>query len=159
MFPRSLPARVISGGQPGVARAALDWAIECGIAHGGWCANGRLAEDGLIPGRYHVKEMPGAEVRTPTEENILDSAATLILNVGVLEGDSELALRIARRLDRPCFLVDIEEHEADSTAAEIRAFMATRRNCTLNVAGPRESERPGVGTAARRVLDALWGLT
>jgi hypothetical protein len=73
------PSKIISGGQTGVDRAALDAAIELGIPHGGHCPRGRRAEDGRIPDRYQLTETDSAQYRVRTERNVLDADATLIL--------------------------------------------------------------------------------
>ena len=52
--------RIVSGGQTGADRAAVDFAIEHGLMHGGWCPKGRRAEDGRIPDRYELKETQSA---------------------------------------------------------------------------------------------------
>ena len=71
--------RIISGGQIGVDRAALDWAIAHNIQHGGWCPTGRRAEDGIIPERYRLREAPGRNYQQRTKWNVRDSDATLIV--------------------------------------------------------------------------------
>jgi hypothetical protein len=77
--------RIVSGGQAGVDRAALDWAIARGIPHGGWCPAGRIAEDGMIPERYQLRETASPGYRERTRRNVEDSDGTLILNLGELD--------------------------------------------------------------------------
>ena len=72
--------RIISGGQTGVDRAALDWAIANGIQHGGWCPAGREAEDGAIPAKYQLQEIAGGYQKR-TRANVSDSDATLIISL------------------------------------------------------------------------------
>ena len=72
--------KIVSGGQTGADRAALDWAMAHGVPHGGWCPAGRLAEDGVIDMRYSLKETPQPEYLQRTEWNVRDSDATLIVS-------------------------------------------------------------------------------
>ena len=73
--------RIVSGGQTGADRAALDWAISNDIPHGGWCPAGRLAEDGAIDSRYNLQETPKADYLQRTEWNVRDSDATVIFSI------------------------------------------------------------------------------
>ena len=133
------PHRIISGGQTGVDRGALDAAIAAGVAHGGWCPRGRRAEDGSIPERYRLTEDEDYAART--ERNVLDSDATLILTIGALRGGTALTRRLARRHGRPCLVVDLAAAPAPDA---VRAWIDAHDVRTLNVAGPRESAHPGV---------------
>ncbi|MHB0958971.1 MAG: putative molybdenum carrier protein [Pirellulaceae bacterium] len=143
------PQRVVSGGQTGVDRGALDAAIAAGIAHGGWCPQGRLAEDGPIPQQYQLRETRSRKYSIRTRRNVLDADATLILSWGPLSGGTELTYRLAQHHARPCLVVDLQQvHEA----ASVRAWLATHRVGTLNVAGPRESAHRGIAERACRFL-------
>ncbi len=144
------PAKIVSGGQTGVDRAALDAAIALGIAHGGWCPRGRLAEDGRIADRYKLTETESAEYPVRTWQNVLDSDATLILCHGRPQGGTELTRRLAQRRKRPHLVVDPND---PSSAQEVRQWLSAGQFEILNVAGPRESQSPGIGTAARRFLE------
>ena len=93
--------KIISGGQTGVDRGALDAAISLGIPHGGWCPRGRLAEDGRIPDRYQLRETDSPDYPSRTEQNVLDSDATLILYRGRIAGGTEFTLRLAQQHGRP----------------------------------------------------------
>lgn len=146
--------KVVSGGQSGVDRAALDAAREAGLATGGWCPAGRWAEDGPIPASYPLRETPGPDPAQRTQWNVRDSDATLVLARGAPRGGSALTLDWARRLGRPHLLVDLE---AQAPAACISAWLTRTAPRVLNVAGPRESEAPGVGRAARALLATCLG--
>ena len=99
--------KIISGGQTGVDRGALDAAIALDIPHGGSCPKGRLAEDGRIPDRYLLTETDSREYFVRTERNILDSDATLILCHGHISGGTEFTLRMAEQHGRPVKVVDL----------------------------------------------------
>jgi hypothetical protein len=147
-----LPERVVSGGQTGVDRAALDAALALGLACGGWCPRGRLAEDGRIPERYPLQETPSVEYPQRTEWNVRDSDGTLILYRGVLEGGSALTARLAEQYDRPSIALDLMT-SPDPLA--IREWIARNEIRVLNVAGPRASDSPGLYEQARALLGAM----
>jgi len=154
-----LVGRIVSGGQTGVDRAALDVAGARGVPAGGWCPKGRRAEDGAIPARYPLHETASDAYEERTELNVRDSDATLILNRGPLEGGTGLTAELARRMGRPCLVVDLgapgavlPDEAAATAAAWLAEIPAPGRPITLNVAGPRESKAPGVGEQAARFL-------
>ncbi len=145
--------KIISGGQTGADRAALDWAIAHGIAHGGWCPRGRLAEDGAIPPRYRLVETPSADYAQRTGWNVRDSDATIIFSLApVLSGGSMLTRQLAVKLGRPCLHV----HPGDADPCEIREFLIRRDVRVLNIAGPRASNEPAVGAFVLQMLEAAW---
>ena len=141
--------KLISGGQTGVDRAALDVAITWGVPHGGWCPRGRLAEDGRIPFRYKLRETDSPEYPVRTEQNVLDSDATLILYRRELSGGTELTLRLAERYDRPSMTVDLDD---PPPVGEVLRWLEANRIEVLNVAGPRESQSPGIAARAATFL-------
>ncbi len=143
-----LPKRIVSGGQTGVDRAALEFAIAMGIEHGGWCPKGRLSEDGTIPSRYHLTENDSVDYKVRTEQNVVDSDATLILYVDRLGGGTLLTRRMAAKHHKPCLCLDI----ARASAGEIALWLAEVRPICLNIAGPRESLNPGIEMAALEFL-------
>jgi predicted Rossmann fold nucleotide-binding protein DprA/Smf involved in DNA uptake len=140
---------IVSGGQTGVDRAALDIALELGLRCGGWCPSGRRAEDGAIPARYPLRETPSSAYPERTEWNVRDSDGTLILHRGPLRGGTALTLRRARRLGRPALAVDLS---AGPISQSVRDWIARERIATLNVAGPRESEHAGIHDQAAAFL-------
>lgn len=144
--------KIISGGQTGVDRAALDTAQALGVPCGGWCPRGRPAEDGLIPPRYPLRETPTASYTQRTRWNVRDSDGTLILNRGLLEGGTALTMELAQKLGRPCLVVDLS---ARPSASAVRAWAAAHQVRVLNVAGPRERRQPGVTRQARAFLRRL----
>ncbi|HUG91385.1 MAG TPA: putative molybdenum carrier protein [Planctomycetaceae bacterium] len=151
--PQVLLEQIISGGQTGVDRAALDVALELGIPCGGWCPRGRKAEDGPIPDRYPLAETPTARYAERTERNVSESDGTLILTNGPIAGGTALTKACAERLGRPLHVVDFSAN-GDEVAGLIR-WLADNSIGTLNVAGPRESQQPGVYVLARDFLRQL----
>ncbi len=147
--------KIVSGGQTGVDRAALDWAIANGLPHGGWCPRGRLAEDGTIPERYALEELPDGGYRQRTKANVRDSDGTLILNLDELEGGTLLTRQFAERLNKPWKVVQVDEGLLSGEVESVVIWLAELRIQTLNVAGPRESKRPGVYAATLAFLDAV----
>ena len=143
---------VVSGGQTGVDRAALDAAQRAGVEHGGWCPRGRGAEDGVIPPRYRLRETPDADPAQRTTWNVRDSDATLVLSRGAPHGGTALAVSHATALSRPLLALDLAHHpQADAVLRWLRGVGVT----TLNVAGPRESEAPGIYAEALALLSAV----
>lgn len=148
LFDMSLK-KIISGGQTGVDRGALDAAILLEIEHGGWCPRGRLAEDGRIPNSYQLEETKSADYPTRTERNVLDSDGTLILYRGQLSGGTFLTYRLAEQHDRPCLTVDLD---SPISMTKFRKWLSNHKIKMLNVAGPRESQSHGIGQAAYEYL-------
>ena len=135
-------------------RAALDSAIALQIPHGGWCPAGRTAEDGIIPGRYRLVEMASPEYADRTRKNVEDSDGTLILNRDSLEGGTVATLGFARSLDKPFMLVDLDDPpETDA----VRDWLLANNVRRCNVAGPRESKRPGIYRQAYHYLVQILG--
>lgn len=147
--------KIISGGQTGVDRAALDVALAFGIPCGGWCPKGRRAEDGIIPARYPLTETTSKDYRVRTRRNVRDSDGTLILTNGPLSGGTALTRRLVKELDKPCLVVDLTQRPRTS---EVRAWLASNKIYTLNVAGPRQSSKPRIYPQTRRFLQKVFGI-
>ncbi len=151
--------KIVSGGQTGVDRAALDTALALGIPRGGWCPKGRRAEDGPIPARYKLRETAGADYAERTRLNVRDSDGTLVLVRGAapgsIGGGTGLAIDVAAELGRPVRIVDLATPDAAINLAATRAWLASAGVRVVNVAGPRESEAPGVAATAAAFLHAL----
>lgn len=148
--------RVVSGGQTGVDRAALDAAAELSLPAGGWCPAGRLAEDGTIPVHYPLVETPTDVYEERTRWNVRDSDGTLVLTVGRPSGGTAHTIECARELARPYFVLDL--HATPAERRRVEAWLAANRIRTLNVAGPRESKAPGVYQLAKEYLKTLLAL-
>lgn len=147
--PRIEVGKIISGGQTGVDRAALDVAMLLGIAQEGFCPLGRRAEDGRIPDRYRLEETASDQYHVRTEMNVVAADGTLILYRETLRGGSQLTQKLARRHGKPCFTVDVNEQGNPAPVAKWLAENAIR---TLNVAGPRESQAEGIYFEATKWL-------
>ena len=135
-------SKLVTGGQTGVDRGALDAALAAGFSCGGWCPPGRPAEDGTIPARYPVAEMQGGSYRERTKQNVIDSDATLVIYFGELHGGTEQTVLDCIEHEKPYKLIDAAEI-APGRAAELTAqFIARHGVSVLNVAGPRASHAP-----------------
>lgn len=145
-------AKIISGGQTGVDRAALDIALLLGVACGGFVPRGRRAEDGPLPAHYPMRETASSAYEVRTRENVVHADATLILTRGRPVGGTALTAAIARDFNRPFLVVDLD---ADADADAVRAWLARERVRVLNVAGPRESSHAGIYDDASRFLRRL----
>jgi hypothetical protein len=152
-------AKLISGGQTGVDRAALDVALELGIEVGGWCPRGRRAEDGVIPERYPLLEAPSSRPAQRTRWNVSQSDATLILTWGTPVGGTRLTLHTCVRQGKPHLVVDLSDAAGRQRAVEdVRTWLASAvAGHTLNVAGPRASQAPQAYESAAAFLRAMFG--
>lgn len=148
---------IVSGGQTGADRAALDFAIEFGLPHGGWCPRGRKAEDGPIDERYRLTETPSHRYSQRTEWNVRDSDATVVFSIAPeVTGGTALTLALAMRLGKPSMHLSGEVASAAGAdpVQDLLDFLAAHRVSRLNVAGPRASQEPEVAAFVRRVLVA-----
>jgi len=144
---------LVSGGQTGADRAALDWAIEHGVRHGGWCPKGRKTEDGVLPERYRLQETPAAAYLQRTEWNVRDSDATLVFTLDDrLDGGSKRTAAFADSLGKPWLHVRPGVHPK-----YVARFLTRHAVQVLNVAGKRESSAPGIGELVRQVLSQAIG--
>jgi hypothetical protein len=144
--------KIISGGQTGVDRAALDWAMEHGVQHGGWCPAGRRAEDGVIPERYSLQETPARQYQQRTRWNVRDSDATLIISLSTeLTGGSLATQECANKMNRPRLHV----YPCSEWRSWLHTFMETHPIRVLNVAGPRLSGAANIEQFVGEVLEEI----
>jgi hypothetical protein len=146
--------KIVSGGQTGVDRAALDAARRLGLPCGGWCPCGRRAEDGTLASDYPLCETPSEDYAERTEWNVRDSDGTLVLTRGRAAGGTALTIAIARRLGKPVLVFDLARRP---DPAAVGSWADAASVVTLNVAGPRESQQPGVHAQALRFLTLALG--
>ena len=147
--------KIVSGGQTGVDRAALDWAISRGLPHGGWCPKGRRAEDGPIPERYLLKETESANYLGRTERNVMESDGTVIFTLKTeLSGGSKRTGDFARKHKKPL----LHLHPGiEGPGGALAAFVEGNGIEVLNVAGPRLSGAAGIGEFVTATLEAAVG--
>lgn len=161
--------KIVSGGQTGADRGALDAALALGLAHGGWCPRGRSADDGPIPARYALIETAARDHAVRTEMNVIDSDATLIVSRGPLAGGSALTARLAATHGKPCLHVDLDRGPGPAAGLNARSRTEVVQRVrawlerpgpganidVLNVAGPREQQCPGLAADVRALLVAV----
>lgn len=150
--PPELPLRkIVSGGQTGVDRAALDVAILLGMPHSGWCPRGRLAEDGRISIHYNLQETESCRYYVRTELNVKDSDGTLILYRRYITSGTALTRRCAIHYRKPLLCIDLSR-PSETYRSTIREWLDEHQIATLNIAGPRESSVPGIAAEVRSFL-------
>jgi hypothetical protein len=151
-MPGIIFSKIISGGQTGVNRAALDVAIEFGIPCGGWCPKGRRAEDGPIDRKYPLKETKSQEYQFRSEANVIEADGTLILTIGrPMEGTAYTA-QMAFKYRKPHLVVDLKKKFKPKAVLDWAEAHKVR---ILNVAGPKESKNPGIYEKARQFLQTI----
>jgi len=136
--------KIISGGQTGADQAALDAAIKLGLPHGGWIPKGRPTEDGKFSDKYKLREMPTKSYPKRTEQNVIDSDGTLIITHGKLTGGSKLTQKVAKKHDRPCIHINLNETLLFMASSEINSWIIENGIEVLNVAGSRASKDPKI---------------
>lgn len=148
--------KIISGGQTGVDRAALDVAIKLGIPHGGWCPKGRLAEDGTIPAQYLLQETKSGDYDERTLLNIRDSDGTLIIipdKITQITDGTILTLTTIKKQNKPFFILDLSQ-QVD--LVNMIDWVVVNKIDILNIAGPRESQCGGIYNHSLITLESLF---
>jgi hypothetical protein len=151
----SAPIKIISGGQTGADRAALDWAIFHDLPHGGWCPKGRKAEDGAIPLQYQLTEAPSASYLQRTEWNVRDSDGTVIFTIAAkLAGGSKRTAEFAKKRGKPWLhLYPGASYEPERLLLE---FISANNAAVLNIAGSRASKERDVAPWVKHVLEGAF---
>jgi len=143
---------LISGGQTGADRAALDYALAADLPHGGWCPKGRLAEDGPIPPCYVLRETPSANYLQRTEWNVCDSDGTVVFASSPrLTGGTKRTVQFAAKHARPCLVLHLYM-APDEAASALTAWLVQHSITRLNVAGSRASKAPAIGEFTTSML-------
>jgi predicted Rossmann fold nucleotide-binding protein DprA/Smf involved in DNA uptake len=151
---KQIVGQIISGGQTGADRAALDFAIKHQIPHGGWCPLGRLASDGPLASQYQLIETESKGYLRRTKLNVQDSDATLIFNSGELSGGTLQTVRFAQAMNKPYRVFQLDQVEPQNVALEVHEWLSQIEVVTVNIAGPREAKRPGIYGLVMSVLEA-----
>jgi len=144
---------LITGGQTGVDRAALDFALENGIPCGGFCPKGRKAEDGRIDNRYPLTETNSDNYSERTIQNVQQSEGIVIFFDNHIDPGTQFTIDACRKLCKSCLLMNV----ATPRDKEIFLEWLRKNNISrLNIAGPRESFSPGIYKKVRKVLDQFF---
>lgn len=138
-----------------VGRATLDTSIKIGIDHGGYIPKGRKTEDGVLPEKYQLEEMPTASYPKRTEKNTLDSDGTLILSCGKLTGGLALTRKLAKKHEKPWVHVDLDKLSLLDAVKIIKAWIDRHDIEILNVAGPRASKSPSIYAETVNILERV----
>ncbi len=141
-------SKIISGGQTGVDRAALDWAISNDVEHGGWCPQGRLAKDGVLDTQYHLVEIENGSYRQRTKRNVMDSDCTLKLNLGDLNGGTLATHKFTRQLSKPCYLLRLDSDTLECDLNSLISWIRVNNIAILNVASSSASKRHAIYSLA-----------
>ncbi|MBT4364997.1 MAG: hypothetical protein HN737_05460 [Desulfobacterales bacterium] len=147
--------KIISGGQTGADQAALDVAIKLDISHGGWIPKDRVTENGTLPDKYKLNEMPTDSYEARTEKNVMVSDGTLIISHGQLSGGSKLTLDLAEKHNRSYLHIDLNNTNSFNASREINLWIRNNNIRILNVAGSRASKDPNIYKATMDVLEAV----
>jgi hypothetical protein len=148
--------KIISGGQTGADRAALDVAITFNITHGGWIPKGRIAEDGPLPEKYQLQEMPTSSYPKRTEQNIIDSNGTLIFSRGKPTGGTEYTRKMVLKHKKQLVHIDLKLKTSYDAAYEILSSIEFYHIKILNVAGPRASKDPAIYNDVFKIFDMAY---
>lgn len=147
--------KLVSGGQTGVDTAALDYAFRHGLPYGGWVPKGRTNEDGVISAKYlGLSEAPDSIPATRTRLNVEHSDATLILSDGSESPGTAITAQFAEDLGKPCMIVVLGD-DLLASVPNVKKWIETTNPSALNIAGPRESEAPGIQDKAGRFLEMV----
>lgn len=148
--------KIVSGGQTGADRAALDVAIKHRFPYGGWIPKGRLTEEGTLPEEYCLQEMATREYPKRTEKNVVDSDATLIISHGKLTGGSDYTRKMAEKHNKPWLHLDLSKMSLDHAVRLLNSWVTDTGLQVLNVAGPRASKDPAIYDVTFKIIEGLF---
>ncbi len=146
--------RIISGGQTGVDRAALDFALENQIDCFGWCPKGRKAEDGVIPNTYPLKEAETSGYEKRTLKNVEESQGLMVFVDGEPDNGTILAIDHAEKQNKPIYIIHLSMNVEDQETG-ILDFLEDQEVTIVNIVGPRESNSPGIYRKTKSFLEEL----
>ena len=149
--------KIVSGGQTGVDRGALDAALSVGVPCGGWCPEGRMADDGIIPDYYPLTVLESSGYRKRTKQNVQDSDATVIIYLDYIfpNGGTELTLLECIKQRKPYLLIDGNEFSIERAAKRIYSFYEKNNILILNIAGPKGSNLPQAHHYTQQVITTM----
>ncbi|HNY64654.1 MAG TPA: putative molybdenum carrier protein [Deltaproteobacteria bacterium] len=151
------PRKIVSGGQTGADRAALDAAIQAGVETGGWVPRGRLAEDGVVPESYpNMAETASADYRERTRLNVSHSDGTLVVVHGPAEGGTAYTISTARQLEKPLLVLDLDSLSPGQALKLLEDWLAEHAVEVLNVAGPRASRDERIYSRTFSLISGLF---
>ena len=150
--------KIISSGQTGAEQAALDSAIQLDMPHGGWVPKGRITQEGPLPDKYKLREIPDDSYPSHTEKNVIDSDGTLIISRGKLTNGSEYTRKMAMKHHRPWLHIDITKDAKFHAATRIVSWIFDNEIRILNVAGPRASKDPEIYLDAMNIIESAYYL-
>lgn len=155
---------IISGGQTGADRGGLDAAIQLGVDHDGWCPKGRLAEDGVIPERYKLRETETREYKERTRRNVDWANVTIIFTAARMSGGSEFTYKYSLLKENPAIVVAFDHWEGQ-TAADVAQYILKMlppyisknkfETFIINVAGSRKSKASEIQDNVRAVMTVV----
>jgi hypothetical protein len=148
--------KIISGGQTGADRSALDFAIDNNIPHGGWIPKGRITEGGQLSDKYQLQEMETTSYNKRTEQNVIDSDGTVILSYGNLTGGSALTQTYTIKHHKPCLHLDMSKTTITEAAGSLNNWIEKSKIKILNVAGPRASKDNKIYQVTRDLLETSF---
>jgi hypothetical protein len=147
--------KIISGGQPGAEKAALDAALKLGVPHSGWAYKGRKTEEGHLPEQYKVKETIDKSFSSRIEKNVLDAAGVVIFSYGKLIIGLKMVEELASKHKRPCLHVDLNESPRNIAAATIRAWMTKNETEVVYFTGQKPVEDSDIYSEVIRIIEGV----
>ena len=154
-------SQIITSGETGVGRAAIDTAITLSIPYGGWCPHGGKACDmdeppGLLFHYSALQATPTSSPQQRTEWNVRDSDATLVLYGPSGIGCSATTVRTqehAQNYCRPAIVLSVGDYTSIYHVNDW--ILSLPAHISLNIAGPSEIEEPGMYSASRYFIEEL----
>jgi hypothetical protein len=143
-----------SGGQTGVERAALDYALCNGLLYSGWCPHGRRADDGIIPRRYVLQEAFSEDLIARVAQNIIESDGVLIIIYNEMDEPTQLAYDLALDYQKPVFVWAIYKNHNHRLVAN---WIEKEKISVLNITGPSEKNAAGIHEETLDLLDNFFG--